>query len=103
MTGILIRLLLIRQGKDNKLLVWKLDEKDEALMSKVLPVDVPDESRMKPWLLYSLDINTVNFCSFAQTEAPFNEPPNSLLIAVPDALSSEKVSFLSRIALTQIS
>ncbi|KHJ34389.1 putative wd domain-containing protein [Erysiphe necator] len=82
---------IITQGKDNKLLVWKLDEKDEALMSKVLPVDVPDESRMKPWLLYSLDINTVNFCSFAQTEAPFNEPPNSLLIAVPDALSSEKV------------
>ncbi|POS88293.1 hypothetical protein EPUL_000085 [Erysiphe pulchra] len=80
-----------RHGKDNKLLVWKLDDNDEVSMSNVLPVDVSNELRKQPWLLYSLDVNTLNFCSFAQTETFIEESTTGLLIAVPDIMSSEKV------------
>jgi ASTRA-associated protein 1 len=65
-------------------------------MSTVLPVDTPPELRKQPWLLHILEVNTMNFCSFAQTEVrpPFsfeNEPSEELLIAVPNTLSSETV------------
>ncbi|KAH8795444.1 WD repeat-containing protein-like protein, partial [Hyaloscypha finlandica] len=85
-----------RHGKDNKLIVWKLSEEDEASMSTVLPVDTPPEPRKQPWLLHILEVNTMNFCSFAQTEvrppSSFeNEPSEELLIAVPNTMSSETV------------
>ncbi|RKF61816.1 ASTRA-associated protein 1 [Erysiphe neolycopersici] len=82
---------LITHGKDNKLFVWKLDENDEVSMSNILPVDVSNQPRKQPWLLYSLDVNTLNFCAFAQTETFTKESPTGLLIAVPDIMSSEKV------------
>jgi len=65
-------------------------------MSTVLPVDTPPEPRKQPWLLHILEVNTMNFCSFAQTEvrppSSFeNEPSEELLIAVPNTMSSETV------------
>ncbi|TQS38791.1 hypothetical protein Golomagni_00694 [Golovinomyces magnicellulatus] len=82
---------LITHGKDNKLLVWRIDEEDETSMSTVLPLDLSKESRKLPWLLYSLDVNTTNFCSFAKTDMLAEKSPTELLIAVPDTLMSEKV------------
>jgi hypothetical protein len=84
--------LCCRHGKDNKLVVWKLSEDDEALMSTVLPVDTPPEPRKQPWLLHILEVNTMNFCSFAQTALPsHDEGSEELLIAVPNTMSSETV------------
>jgi hypothetical protein len=84
-----------RHGKDNKLIVWKLSEEDEASMSTVLPVDTPPEPRKQPWLLHILEVNTMNFCSFAQTDLPSNdESSEELLIAVPNTMSSETVRTL---------
>lgn len=81
---------LITHGKDNKLIVWKLSEEDEAFMSTVLPVDTPPEPRKQPWLLHILEVNTMNFCSFAQTSLPANnEASKELLIAVPNTMTSE--------------
>ncbi|KAK0119844.1 hypothetical protein ONS95_011276 [Cadophora gregata] len=80
---------LITHGKDNKLIVWRLSEEDEASMSTVLPVDVPPEPRREPWLLHVLHVNTMNFCSFAQ--CPLQSSDEELLIAVPNTLSSETV------------
>jgi hypothetical protein len=83
-----------RHGKDNKLVVWKLSEEDEALMSTVLPVDTPPEPRKQPWLLHILEVNTMNFCSSAQTALPSpGEGSEELLIAVPNTMSSETVRF----------
>ncbi len=84
-------------GKDNKLIVWKLSEEDESPMSIVLPVDTPVERRPQPWILYMLPVNTMNFCSFAQTGiqlSPESEAKqqDELLIAVPNTMSSESVS-----------
>ena len=83
-------------GKDNKLIVWKLSEEDEASMSVVLPVDTPPEPRKLPWVLHILHVNTMNFCSFAQTEIKASsdsesETEDELLIAVPNTMSSETV------------
>ena len=81
-----------RHGKDNKLIVWKLSEEDEASMSIVLPVDTPPEPRKEPWILHILEVNTMNFCSFAQADLPSNdEGSEELLIAVPNTMSSETV------------
>ncbi|KAH8678641.1 WD repeat-containing protein [Tricladium varicosporioides] len=85
---------LITHGKDNKLIVWKLSEEDEKLMSVVLPVDTPPEPRRQPWLLHMLHVNTMNFCSFAQTSVPSDGDSDSskeILVAVPNTLTSETV------------
>lgn len=61
-------------------------------MSTVLPVDTPPEPRKQPWLLHILEVNTMNFCSFAQTDLPSNEEGSEeLLIAIPNTMSSETV------------
>jgi len=85
-----------RHGKDNKLVVWKLSEADEESMSSVLPVDTPPEPRKQPWILHIVDVNTMNFCSFAWTPAlPSSsselDSSEEILIAVPNIMTSETV------------
>jgi hypothetical protein len=65
-------------------------------MSTVLPVDTPPEPRKQPWLLNVLEVNTMNFCSFAQSEVPSsgNDSSQELLIAVPNTMGSETVCSL---------
>ncbi|RDL39812.1 uncharacterized protein BP5553_04152 [Venustampulla echinocandica] len=83
---------IITHGKDNKLIVWKLSEDDEDGLSVVLPVDPSPEPRKQPWALHILDVNTMNFCSFAQTSPPLDDGPSKeLLVAVPNIMSSETV------------
>lgn len=80
-------------------MVWKFAEEDEEHLSSALPIDEVTESRKQPWLLYVLDVNTMNFCSFAvcETEIEVGSREERLLIAVPNIMSSEAVSplFLS--------
>lgn len=85
-----------RHGRDNKLIVWQLREADEDSLAKTLPVDPAAEDRPKPWLLYMLEISTMNFCTFSLCEMssdPLSEDREAL-IAVPNTLSSEAVSLL---------
>ncbi|KAH6676322.1 WD40-repeat-containing domain protein [Halenospora varia] len=85
---------LITHGKDNQLIVWKVSEEDEKSMSVVLPVDEPPEPRRQPWLLHMLHVNTMNFCSFAQTSLLSDgnsDYSEELLVAVPNTLTSETV------------
>jgi hypothetical protein len=92
-----------RHGKDNKLVIWKLGPSDEEGMSTILPIDeVPagQEERKKPWILHILEVNTMNFCSFASYVVPsengsdWDEAKDELLIAVPNTLTSESVGYL---------
>jgi len=78
-----------RHGRDNKLIVWKLGLDDEARMSTRPPLEPSTEPHPQPWILHVLDINTMNFCSFAQCPVSDAE----LLIAVPNTLASEAVRF----------
>ncbi|ELR09811.1 ASTRA complex subunit [Pseudogymnoascus destructans] len=93
---------LITHGKDNKLIVWKFSEEDEASLSATLPVEDPMTPRKQPWLLYVLDVNSLNFCSFGHciakqlpgpisTETTPSPNQDELLIAVPNTMSSEAV------------
>ncbi|CAG8977166.1 hypothetical protein HYALB_00003387 [Hymenoscyphus albidus] len=86
---------IITHGKDNKLIVWKLSEEDERSMRVVLPVDTPPDPRPQPWLLHLLQVNTMNFCSFAKTSIPSSDSSSDddeqLLVAVPNTLTSETV------------
>ncbi|CCU74717.1 unnamed protein product [Blumeria hordei] len=81
---------IITHGKDNKLVVWRLREEDEEAMSKILPVETPAEPRKLPWCLYVLNVNTMNFCSFAHVEMSATAS-SEILIAVPHILTSETV------------
>ncbi|TVY25442.1 ASTRA-associated protein [Lachnellula hyalina] len=87
---------LITHGKDNKLVVWKLSEVDEESMSSVLPVDTAPEPRKQPWILHIVDVNTMNFCSFAWTPASpslssEHDSSEEILVAVPNIMTSETV------------
>ncbi|KAK4953756.1 Astra associated protein 1 Asa1 [Elasticomyces elasticus] len=66
-------------GRDNKLCVWQLRQEDEGSLSTTLPIDDAESERKKPWLLHSLHINALNFCSFAMCRVPDS---TSILIAV---------------------
>ncbi|KAF2838900.1 WD40 repeat-like protein [Patellaria atrata CBS 101060] len=94
---------IITHGRDTTLKVWQLKPSEEDTFSKVLPVD-DTAHRKQPWLLHSLRVNTLNFCSFSICSAPSliiqslsgyersaeqTESLNdSALIAVPGAIES---------------
>lgn len=87
-----------RHGRDNKLIVWKLGAEDESRLSTKLPLDPTLESRPQPWILYMLDVNTMNFCSFSHCLASpsLGCVPSEILVAVPNTLASEAVSAIPR-------
>ena len=57
-------------------------------MSTALPLDASAPARKQPWILHILEVNTMNFCSFAHCPGVDAE---ELLIAVPNTLASESV------------
>lgn len=59
-----------RHGRDGKLCVWSLAIEDEQSMSTQLPIEEALAHRKQPWLLHTLDIPTMNFCSFASCIVP---------------------------------
>ena len=74
--------------------MWQLREADEKTFSKILPIDDATTERKQPWLLHSLDVNALNFCSFAMSHvpplitqdnstSPTNPTEPSILVAVP--------------------
>ncbi|KAI1272973.1 WD repeat-containing protein [Xylaria sp. FL0933] len=85
---------LITEGRDNHLIVWKVTTADEEKLSMDLPLDESAPERPQPWILHILEINTMNFCSFAQCPSkPESHPAISdeLLISVPNTLATEAV------------
>ncbi|OTA84505.1 hypothetical protein M434DRAFT_400451 [Hypoxylon sp. CO27-5] len=82
---------IITHGRDNRLIVWKLDGQDESAMSTTLPLDESAAERPQPWILHILEVNTLNFCSFASCITRPDISHNELLIAVPNTLQTEDV------------
>ncbi|KAK0274529.1 Astra associated protein 1 Asa1 [Friedmanniomyces endolithicus] len=82
---------IITHGRDNRLCVWRLRGEDEGNLSTTLPIENSESERKDPWLLHSLPVNALNFCSFATCRVPVPEentdPENpsteELLVAVP--------------------
>ncbi|KAK3988213.1 ASTRA-associated protein 1 [Cladorrhinum sp. PSN332] len=79
---------IISHGRDNKLVVWKLAEEDEAQLSTTLPLDPRPERRPQPWILHMLEVNTMNFCSFSYCPTSAD---SEILVAVPNTLASEEI------------
>lgn len=63
------RLNPYRHGRDGNLCVWNLEQKDEASFSQQLPVEDEASHRKQPWLLHTLDVSSLTFCSFASCAA----------------------------------
>lgn len=86
-----------RHGRDHKLIVWKIAREDESGLSTVLPLDGVDVERRRPWVVHLLEVNTMNFCSFAACPledsqySPFLGTSPEILVAVPNTLASESV------------
>ncbi|KAF8421658.1 WD40-repeat-containing domain protein [Tirmania nivea] len=104
---------VITHGRDNKLYVWKLGATDESGLSTALPAETRSsacgQSYRAPWLLHSLDTNSLNFCSFAMCyehrDASANTSASagagtgesdrdSILIALPSALDSDSIDIM---------
>lgn len=89
---------LITQGRDSKLLVWDVSSLFESSseFSLVLPTENHAEHRRLPWLLHTLDVTTLNFCSFASCAykptkqgTEDDDTSEALLIAVSGSTDSE--------------
>ncbi|ROT41901.1 WD40 repeat-like protein [Sodiomyces alkalinus F11] len=85
---------IITHGRDHKLAVWKISSENEAGLSRALPLDSNAPPRPQPWLLHLIEVNTMNFCTFAscpplESTAQSSEP--ELLVAVPNTLASESI------------
>ncbi|KAK2880066.1 hypothetical protein FQN49_000614 [Arthroderma sp. PD_2] len=96
---------IFTHGRDHKLCVWRLNNKDEDVVGNRLPVDTQNGllERNEPWLLHSLAVNALNFCAFGYCFLPLNfgsrskdategqtkSPlPPQMLLAVPNALNT---------------
>ncbi|KAI0198101.1 WD40 repeat-like protein [Astrocystis sublimbata] len=85
---------VITQGRDNRLIVWKITADDEKNLSTDLPLDENAPERPKPWMLFFLEVNTMNFCSFARCSPKQNtdmDVSDELFVAVPNALNTEAI------------
>ncbi|XP_044717453.1 ASTRA-associated protein 1 [Hirsutella rhossiliensis] len=88
---------VITHGRDHKLIVWQLAEQDEQSLDTVLPVEHVAQPRRQPWILYLLEVNTLNFCSFAACPRRDGETicgpdaSTDILVAVPNMLASEAI------------
>ncbi|EME78905.1 uncharacterized protein MYCFIDRAFT_43661 [Pseudocercospora fijiensis CIRAD86] len=77
---------IITHGRDNKLRVWQLRETDEPSFSKILPIEDSNSDRKDPWLLHTLQVNALNFCSFAMCHAmpaSAHLPSHGIFIGTP--------------------
>ena len=94
---------LLRHGRDNKLIVWRLGPSDEIDLDPKPPIDASALTKKSPWMLYLLTVNTLNFCSFAmcedgmlqhchsQTAIEDGHIPKPVLVAVPNTVDSNSV------------
>ncbi|KAJ2904483.1 putative protein of unknown function with WD40 repeat domain [Zalerion maritima] len=81
-------------GRDNKLIAWKLSADDESALGVLLPLDLSPTDMKQPWMLHLLEVNTMNFCSFASCPADYRlsiREADELLVAVPNTLATEAV------------
>lgn len=82
--------------------MWQLGAADEYGMEKTLPVNCtfPIPPPKDPWLLHSMTVNTLNFCSFAMCYDSLpassvgtlaleaNSRARPILIAIPNTINS---------------
>ena len=59
-------------------------QEDESDFSTILPVDDTTTERKQPWLLHSLAVNALNFCSFAMYHVL---PSQNMFAASDDGMS----------------
>ncbi|KAL7937362.1 WD40-repeat-containing domain protein [Trichoderma chlorosporum] len=89
---------IITHGRDHKLIVWQIREEDEGRLSVCLPLEDTPTPRPQPWVLHLLEVNTMNFCSFAaclsdaeQGSLETATPTAEVIVAVPNTLASEAI------------
>jgi WD40 repeat protein len=71
--------------------VWQVRLEDESGLSAQLPIDDVTSERKQPWLLHTLTVNAINFCSFTMMSeiSQIDVTPgqqrtaDTILIAVP--------------------
>lgn len=81
---------ILTHGRDNKIHLWTILNIED--LSSNLPIEIKeikgDSSRQKPFLICSLDVNSLNFCQAALSAS---ETPGETLVAVPGLLGSEYI------------
>ncbi|RFU76826.1 astra-associated 1 [Trichoderma arundinaceum] len=89
---------IITHGRDHKLIVWRITEEDEGRLSVSLPLEDTPTPRPQPWVLHLLEVNTMNFCSFAaclsdpeRDSIEADAPTADVFLAVPNTLASEAI------------
>lgn len=93
---------VITHGRDNRLNVWHLGPAEEDELDKTLPIDARTSPK-SPWMLHSLTVNTLNFCSFAMcvdgmvqsyhshSAVQCSKGLDPVLVAVPNTVDSNGI------------
>lgn len=94
---------VLSHGRDDKVYLWEIV--DLKLMGKTLPLppssepaNVGHERYAKPFLLSSLDVNSMNFCQVSTCENHYNSKGTTrteILLAVPGLVGSEYIDIFS--------
>lgn len=88
--------LIMTHGRDNKLRIWR-NPLDCNLDFRTSPLNtdlVESNSYPKPWLLYTQDVNALNFCAVAlkpQQQQQTDSLENVSIYAAPATVASERI------------
>ncbi|KAI5362791.1 putative WD40/YVTN repeat-like-containing domain superfamily [Septoria linicola] len=80
---------IITHGRDSRIHTWQIRAEDENGYFTNLPIDSNDDSpqHKQPWLLHSLPVNALNFCSFTMIktleEGTHDLPTEGILLGTP--------------------
>ncbi|KAG5519253.1 hypothetical protein PMAC_002341 [Pneumocystis sp. 'macacae'] len=80
----------ITHGRDNKVYIWKLHFEYTEDSKIYLPIDQKEEYQKKPWMIYSLNINSLNYCSFAVCDKE-NDIKNEIFMAISSSNKNELI------------
>ncbi|KTW27118.1 uncharacterized protein T551_03112 [Pneumocystis jirovecii RU7] len=85
----------ITHGRDNKIYIWQLEFEYEEGLEIYLPIDQKEEYQKKPWMVYSLNINSLNYCSFSVCDKVLkkleDDVKDEIFMAVPNSNKNELI------------
>ncbi|ODQ66138.1 WD40 repeat-like protein [Nadsonia fulvescens var. elongata DSM 6958] len=97
---------VLSHGRDNRVHIYRIEDSiicatewNEASAQTILDTRLPTvkdsgDQWIKPWLVFSMDVNTLNFCAASILNIPINkEDPKSYTtkLAVPNTVFSEMI------------
>lgn len=83
-----------RHGRDNKMHVWKYGSESSAAQTIGGSATMPERDSAYPTLVFSLDVNALNYCRFSLLRLESLPERLEALVAVPNLVDSSFVCII---------